>query len=512
MTGTVMKKRKEVSQTMSNIQLTPEQEYAKDFFVQNKRCGLFLDMGLGKTAITLMGLKELGAQGWLSGHILVIAPTSVAKTSWSDEIKKWDDFKDLRYQVVVGMTKQKREQTFAELDQPTLIIINDTIVPQTIKWFIDHDVSIGALIVDESQIIKNYASKRFKSLQAVSIDIPIIALLSGTSVPNSLQDIWSQIYLLDRGQRLGKNITQFRKQFMYPVKSIQSTEVVKYHSTYEQEVEVANRISDIAIWMPNDATKLPPLYKENYYVELDDDEREAYNEIAKERCLNLAQEMVEKRQLDEKKIDDIEEDDFDEYDFFTDMLTVSAPSAAALINKLSQIANGAVLEDEDKENPRKKRLIIKMHDRKVNALMDLIYNIEGPILVVYWYRADLKLITKRLDAEGENYTVFDSKDPDVVSKWNNGDIPILLCQASKANFGLNLQGSGSNLIWFSLPFYNFSIYKQMNRRLWRKGQKQAVTIYHILAEDTVDSKMMKAIKDKNEVFMRLMDILEVMEV
>lgn len=491
------------------LTLTPEQEYAKNLLVQKERLGLFLDMGQGKTATTLVALKELGEKGKLRGHVLVVAPTSVAKNSWSDEIDKWRNFENTRYKVIVGLSKKERNETFEKIkNTPHFLIIGDRIVKQTINWFIHHKVPIGALVIDESQIVKNQNTIIFKTLKRVAPFIPIVALLSGTSAPNSIEDIWSQMMLIDGGRRLGRSFSAFRRQYLRPAKVINQTQVVRWQPIPGAEKAIINRIKDIAIWLETDHSKLPQLTIRNHPVSLSDDEYRLYKRLTQERIVKLLAEMTEDEKISEQEQDDLAK--ADESQVVDRVLEISASSAGVLTGKLAQIANGAILEDEQPD--KEERSIVEIHDAKIDKLQELtesLHDRNEPVLIVYWYKADLKTITDRFDDENIPYEIFDSNNNTVVRRWNEGEIPTLLTQASKANFGLNLQGSGCHLIWYALPFFNFAIYKQMNRRLYRHGQKRDVTIHHIIAEDTIDQKMIESLAHKDRQFSRLMNGLSI---
>lgn len=425
------------------------QQYAIQHILDNKISALLLDMGLGKTVITLTALQELIHDRFEVNKVLIIAPLRVARDTWPTEIKKWEHLKGLTYSVCVGSEKERLQA----LKQSTnLTIINRENVDWLISksgYYFDFDM----VVIDELSSFKSYSAKRFKSLLKVRPLIKRIVGLTGTPSSNGLMDLWAQFRLLDNGERLGRYITHYRKEFFDPDKRNQHMVFTYKLKDWAEEI-IYERISDITISMKSaDYLKMPECIYNEVSVSLSDKERIHYDKLKAEMVLAL----------DEKEID--------------------AVNAASLSNKLLQMANGSVY-DENKE-------VAKLHERKLDALEDLIEGANGkPVLTAYWFKHDLENIKKR-------FKVQEIKSSQDIQDWNKGKIPVALIHPASAGHGLNLQAGGSTLIWYGLT-WSLELYQQTNGRLWRQGQQDTVVIHHIIAKNTIDEDVMKALKLKDK--------------
>lgn len=422
------------------------QKYATQFLIEHKAAGLFLDMGCGKSVITLSALWELAFDYFDIAKVLVIAPKRVAESTWKNEIEKWEHLKDITYSIVLG-SKEQREKA---LNKKALIyIINRENVP----WLIEnHKWDFDTVVIDELSSFKSNKAQRFKALKKVRPRLKRIIGLTGTPAPNSLMDLWSEIYLLDMGQRLGRYIGGFRDRFFIPDK--RNREVVfSYKPREGAEDKIYELISDICVSMKAlDHIKMPELITNNILAEMNSKQMKVYEKFKSDMVLS-----IEGKELD-------------------------AVNAAALSNKLFQMANGAVYDDE--------KAVVEIHDKKLDALEDLIEAANGkPVLVAYWYKHDKDRIMKRFQAEEINTSAD-------IDKWNKGEMPVALIHPASAGHGLNLQQGGSTIVWFGLT-WSLELYQQLNARLYRQGQKETVVIHHIITKYTIDENVIKALEKKD---------------
>lgn len=426
------------------------QKYATDFIINHPVSAVLLEMGLGKSVISLSAINELMLDYFDVSRTLVIAPLRVANSTWPDEIKKWDHLKHLNYSVVIGSEKERLDA----LRKPAHIYL---INRENVDWLITKSgVSwkFDMVVIDELSSFKSYQAKRFKSLLKVRPKIKRIVGLTGTPSSNGLMDLWAEFRLLDMGERLGRYITYYRQNFFVPDKRNQQM-IFSYKPKDGAENKIYSLISDITISMKSkDFLKMPECVMNEVVVSLSDKEQKLYDSLKYDMVLSL----------EENEIDAI--------------------NAAALSNKLLQMSNGAVYND-DKES-------LHIHDRKLDALEDLIEGTNGkPVLVVYWFKHDLEKIKDRFDVR----EIKSAKD---ISDWNKGKIPVALIHPASAGHGLNLQAGGSTLIWFGLT-WSLELYQQTNARLYRQGQDSTVVIHHILTKGTIDEDVMKALKAKERI-------------
>lgn len=445
------------------------QEYAKDYIKARKFSGLFLDMGLGKTLITLTALSELGQEGMLNGHILVIAPKKIAMNTWPAEIKKWDHTRNAKYTVLTGLSKKKRDEELRQVfNKPAqFYFVNPELVAKLVELFGKY-WPFKTVVIDEVQTFKSYNSQRFKAIQKVRPYINRVIALTGTPAPNSLMDLWPQITLLDSGNRLGHNITAYRETFFNPGRRTPQGYPYEWILKPGAEDEIYNRIDDIVVSMKaKDYLKMPDITYNNVEVSMTNKERKIYQQMKKEHVLPL---------VDGNKI--------------------TSANAATLSAHLLQLANGAIYMDKDTRD------VAELHTQKIDALEQIIDSSQGsPILVFYWFQHDMKRIKERF---GDDVTIFDGS-PKHIEMWNNKEIPVMLAHPASAGYGLNLQEGGHIIVWFSLPNGNLGVYLQSNARLYRQGQTEPVIVHHIVTKGTVDIGMLRSLDDKEEKQDRLME-------
>lgn len=435
------------------------QDYAIKFIKKSKVSALLLDMGLGKTVITLTAIKELLFDSFEIARVLVIAPLRVARDTWKGEIEKWNHLDILEYSVVVGNEKERLDALNKKSD---IYLINR----ENVDWLINKSgvpFNYDMIVIDELSSFKSHSSKRFRALMKVRPKVKRIVGLTGTPSSNGLMDLWAEFRLLDMGERLGKFIGQYRERYFKPDKR-NGPIIYSYKPLPNAENVLYKRISDITVSMKaEDYLKMPGKINNEVFVNLSDKEREIYETLKKDLVVSIK----------DKDID--------------------AVNAAALSNKLLQMASGSVY-DENKN-------MIHIHDRKLDALEDLIEGANGkPVLIAYWYKSDLKRIKDRFD-------VRELKTSEDFRKWNNKEIKVALIHPASAGHGLNLQAGGSTLIWFSLT-WSLELYEQTNARVYRQGQKETVVIYHILAKDTIDEDVIKALENKNKTQAALIDAVK----
>ena len=428
------------------------QRYAAEFIITQPVAALLLDMGLGKTSIALTAINDLLFDSFDSFEIhkvLVVAPLRVARDTWSAEIEKWEHLKNLQYSVVVGPAQERLKALCTPAD---IYIINR----ENIQWLVEESgltFDFDMAVIDELSSFKNHQSKRFKAFMKVRPKLKRIVGLTGTPASNGLMDLFAEFKLLDMGERLGRLIGQYRNAYFQPDKR-NGMVVYSYKPLPDAEQRIYDKISDITISMKaTDHLKMPELISAEYMVQLSENEKEKYDRLKKDLI------------------------------FSTEDNEVTAANAASLSNKLSQMANGAVYSDDGET--------VHIHDRKLDALEDIIESMNGrPLLVAYWFKHDLERIKKRFE-------IREIKSSEDISDWNSGKIPVALIHPASAGHGLNLQSGGSTLVWFGLT-WSLELYQQTNARLWRQGQTaDTVVIQHIIAKSTIDEQIMKALKTKD---------------
>ncbi len=432
------------------------QTYATDFIEAKPISALLLDMGLGKTVITLTALNDLLFDSFDAHKVLIIGPLRVARDTWPAELGKWSHLKGLRSSLAVGDEETRIRALRAKAD---IYIINR----ENVEWLVDRSgvpFDFDTVVIDELSSFKNYRSIRFRSLSKVRMRISRIVGLTGTPASNGLMDLWAEFRILDCGKRLGRFITHYREAYFRPDKT-NGQVVFSYKPLPGAEDAIYRQISDIAISMrAADHIKMPELVSNTYRVDLSEKERKVYESLKDEMAIDLGEDEI------------------------------TASNAAALSNKLLQLANGAIYTDE--------KGVREVHQRKLDALEDLIEAANGkPLLVAYWFKHDLSRIEGRLREKGIAYEKLDS--PSSISRWNEGKTAVGLIHPASAGHGLNLQSGGSTIVWFGLT-WSLELYKQTIARLYRQGQRdKTVVVIHIIASGTIDEYVMKALSKKGKV-------------
>ena len=441
------------------------QKYAINFIKEHPIAAILLDMGMGKTSIVLAALNDLIFDRFEVSKVLIIAPLRVAKHTWSTEIQKWDQLKGLRYSIVVGTAAERRRALMVDAD---IYIINRENIP----WLIEKSglpFDYDMVVIDELSSFKNWQAKRFRALMKVRPKVKRIVGLTGTPSSNGLMDLFAEYKILDMGERLGRFISQYRLDYFVP-DQMNGPVVYSYRLRPGADRRIYNRISDITISMKGtDHLKMPELVNSEYMVYMDEDECRKYEQMKHDLVVSLPGGEV------------------------------TAANAASLSGKLTQMANGAVYSDTGG--------IEKIHDRKLDALEDMIEAANGKsLLVAYWYKHDLIRISRRLDARGVRYGKLDTDKS--ICDWNAGRLEVGLIHPASAGHGLNLQSGGSTLVWFGM-IWSLELYQQTIARLWRQGQESGtVVVQHILTAGTVDERIMKALSEKDATQARLIDAVK----
>ncbi len=431
------------------------QKYATAYIEEHPYAAVLLDMGLGKTSITLTAIADLLFDSFEVHKVLVIAPLRVARDTWPAEIEKWDHLQHLRFSVAVGTEAERRAALMAKAD---IFIINR----ENTQWLIEESgipFDYDMLVVDELSSFKSHQSKRFKALMKMRPRLQRVVGLTGTPASNGLMDLWGEFMVIDLGKRLGRFITKYRLAFFTPDRT-NGQIVYSYRPLPGAEQEIYHRISDITISMKaTDHLKMPELISSEYTVFMSDMEREAYEEMKQQFVL----------QLPGKEI--------------------TAANAAALSGKLCQLANGAIYDDAGAATV--------IHDRKLDALEDLIEAANGkPLLIAYWFRHDLDRIIECLHQRHIPFSRLDSSDS--IRRWNAGELPVALIHPASAGHGLNLQSGGSAIVWFGLT-WSLELYQQTIARLWRQGQNaDTVVVQHIITHGTIDAQILRALRAKDK--------------
>ena len=446
------------------------QKYAIEKIIELPICGLFLDMGLGKTVITLTAIEDLMYNRLEVDKVLVIAPLRVAKMTWGSEIEKWDHLKHLTISKVLGTERQRLAALKKEAD---IYIINR----ENTEWLVSlygRAWPFDMVVIDELSSFKSSKARRFRALRMVRPLIKRIVGLTGTPTPNGLIDLWPQMYLLDRGERLGKTITGYRQKYFIPNQRNWQTGVVYNYKLKEgAEKDIYEKISDICVSMKaEDYIELPDCVDVDYPVKLDPKAQKAYDKMERDMLL----------QVDEDTID--------------------AGSAAVLTGKLLQLCNGAVYCNDEAGN----RKVVEVHDCKIEAFLELVEQLHGkPALVFYNFQHDLERIIKALNGSG--LRVAQLTGPAEQQAWNNHELDVLLAHPASCAYGLNLQAGGNHVIWFGLN-WSLELYQQAIARLHRQGQTEKVFNHRLVVVSGVDEDVINALADKEKTQETLMNALK----
>ncbi len=435
------------------------QRTAIDKILTTSRCGLFLDMGLGKTVITLTAINELMYNSFEINRVLVIAPLRVAEDTWSRECEKWEHLRQLTISKILGTPAQRRAALAADADIYVINRENVVWLCNELKhWFFD------MVVIDELSGFKSPKAQRFRALRKVIGGSKRVVGLTGTPAPNGLIDLWSEMYLIDGGERLGRTVTGYRERYFVPDKRNQTT-IFTYKPKPEAEAAIRAKLSDICVSMKaSDWLTLPERIDCVTAVKLTPAQRKAYDKFERDMYIEFTEGEV------------------------------SAVSAAALTNKLLQYSNGAMYKDDGS--------YIETGEGKLDALGEIIEAANGaPILCFYSYRHDLERIQRRFPQ------AVKLESAEHIAAWNEGKIPLLLAHPAGAGHGLNLQAGGNIIVWFGLT-WSLELYRQANARLHRQGQQRAVIVHHLLTENTADERVYRSLRDKSAVQDELLEALK----
>lgn len=434
------------------------QKYAIEYIKSHPITALFLDMGLGKTVTTLTAIRDLMYDAFEVKRVLVVAPLRVARDTWPDELRKWNHLKELTCSVVVGTVAERRRALQQDAD---IYIVNR----ENLAWLYENSrLDFDMVVLDELSSFKNHQSKRFRAMKAMRPKVKRIVGLTGTPTGNGLMDLWAEFRILDMGERLGRYISQYRNLYFKPDKR-NGMVVYSYKPLPGAEEAIYHQISDITMSMKaTDYLEMPELVSVAKEVRLSETEKKRYDELKKSLVLELPGGEV------------------------------TSANAASLTLKLSQMANGAIYTDD--------KNVVNIHDRKLEALEDLVESANGKsVLVAYWFKHDKDRIRERMEAR-------ELKEPQDFADWNAGKIPVALIHPASAGHDLNLQKGGSILIWFGLT-WSLELYQQTNARLWRQGQAdKTVIIQHIVAKDTIDERILNVLKHKDGTQAALIDAVK----
>lgn len=442
------------------------QEYCIDRICTDPAIGLFLDMGLGKTAITLSAIKRLKYEMWCVRKVLIIAPKKVAESTWTKEAAKWSQLNGLRFSLVLGTAAQRLCALDATAD---IYLINR----ENTQWLVEyygHDWPFDMVVLDESSSFKNHRAKRFRALKLVRSRINRIVELTGTPNPRGLSDLWAQVFLLDGGKRLGRTVSAYRDAYLVPDKRNRTT-VFSYAPKPGATEEIYNRISDICISMKaEDYLDLPELVYHDIPVVLDAAAQRAYDRLERDMLLQMDDETV-----------------------------ITAGTAATLRGKLLQLCNGAVYDEDGNA--------ITVHDCKIEALLETVEQLNGQhAIICYNFRHDKVRLLEALKVTQLRMVAYEGKEQE--DEWNAGNIDLLLMQPASCGYGLNLQDGGHHIIWFGLND-SLELYQQTNKRLHRQGQPYPVIVHHLFVQGGTDEDVIQSLSGKADVQDSLLEALKV---
>ena len=443
----------------------PYQAYCRDRIIDTKNIALFLEMGLGKTVITLDAINQLRYDRLCVRRVLIIAPKKVAESTWQTEATKWQGLAHLRCSTVLGSLAERK----AALAKPADIYIINRENTQWLVEFYKHAWPFDMVVIDESSSFKNHQAKRFKALKLVRSRINRMVLLTGTPSPQSLLDLWPQVFLLDGGARLGKTITSYRNTYFAPDKR-SATIIYSYKLRPGSEAAIYQRISDICISMRSaDYLTLPELVYNDIPVKLDAAAQKTYDALERDMLLEI------------------------------DESTITAGTAAVLTNKLLQLCNGAVY-DEDGQ-------VIELQNCKIDALLETIEQLHGEHAVIcYNFKHDKDRLLQALAGTGLRVAVYEGDKQ--MQAWNAGQLDLLLVQPASCGYGLNLQQGGHHIIWFGLT-WSLELYQQTNKRLHRQGQEHPVFVHHLIVKGGADEDVIASLQSKDQTQESLLNALRV---
>lgn len=441
------------------------QKYTIEYILQHPVAAVILGLGMGKTVCSLTAIEQLMYDSFEISKVLIVAPLRVAKVTWSDELKKWDHLQHLRYAVAVGSEEDRLAALQSDAD---IYIINR----ENLQWLIEKSgipFEYDMVVLDELSSFKNWQSKRFRAFMKVRPKVKRVIGLTGTPSSNGMMDLFAEFKCLDMGKRLGRFITQYRNAYFKPDRT-NGQIVYSYQLLPDAEQQIYDRIADITVSLKAmDHLKMPELISTRYPVYMDEEEKQKYDQLKADLILP-----------------------------YKDQDNITAANAAALSGKLCQMANGAVYSDE--------REVAHIHDRKLDALEDIIEAAQGPVLVCYWYKHDLERIIKRLEELKVDYGCISSESS--IRMWNAGKMQVGLIHPASAGHGLNLQSGGHVIVWFGLT-WSLELYDQTNARLWRQGQQaETVVVQHLVTAGTIDERILDALQHKEQSQNALIDAVK----
>ena len=460
------------------------QKACVEHIITHPFCGVFLDMGLGKTVSTLTAINYLMNDYCEINSVLVIAPKRVAESVWQEEAEKWAHLRHLRFSKIIGTQKQ-RIAAIMETKADVYIISRDN-VAWLCALYGGSKLPFDMVVVDELSSFKSYKSVRFKALRGARPYLKRLVGLTGTPAPNGLIDLWPQIYLMDRGDRLEKTISRYREKYFRPGQT-NGHVVYSYNLMSDSEQLIHKRIEDICISMKADDYLEMPMRTDNYIkLRMPDDIKKQYDDFEKNKILDLL-----------NTVETVEEEDEDgNVTLVQKPVEVNVVNAAALSNKLLQFANGAVY-DEDKN-------VFPIHNIKLDALKEIVENSNGQSILVAWtYQFDKDRILEYL----KSYKPRELKTNKDIEDWNAGRIQVMLAHPASAGHGLNLQAGGNIIVWFGQT-WSLELYQQFNARLYRQGQQKGVIIHHLIMKGTHDEDVIQALKAKDKKQNALMDSIK----
>ena len=460
------------------------QKACVEHIITHPFCGVFLDMGLGKTVSTLTAINYLMNDYCEINSVLVIAPKRVAESVWQEEAEKWVHLQHLRFSKIIGTQKQ-RIAAIMKTKADIYIISRDN-VAWLCALYGGGKLPFDMVVVDELSSFKSYKSVRFKALRGARPYLKRLVGLTGTPAPNGLIDLWPQIYLMDRGDRLEKTISRYREKYFRPGQT-NGHVVYSYNLMSDSEQLIHKKIEDICISMKADDYLEMPMRTDNYIkLRMPDDIKKQYDDFEKNKILDLL-----------NTVETVEEEDEDgNVTLVQKPVEVNVVNAAALSNKLLQFANGAVY-DEDKN-------VFPIHNIKLDALKEIVENSNGQSILVAWtYQFDKDRILEYL----KSYKPRELKTNKDIEDWNAGRIQVMLAHPASAGHGLNLQAGGNIIVWFGQT-WSLELYQQFNARLYRQGQQKGVIIHHLIMKGTHDEDVIQALKAKNKKQNALMDSIK----
>lgn len=451
------------------------QRVAKDFIMTRPKSGLFLDVGFGKTITTLSSLLDLSAAGELTGNILVVAPKAIARSTWIDELHDWGIPANWTSLIVNERGKQlsrkKRLERYDEIysSPSAFYFLNKELVTDIVQWCLDNrrPWPFANVVVDELQGFKSYSASRFKALMKTYASTSRLIGLTGTPVPNGLMDLWAEVCLMDNGQRLGRNITAYRTKYFVPGLIVNNYPVT-WALRPGAEDAIYEAVKDIVISVKG-GLKLPPFRENPIRVHMTDQEMKVYRKMEKEQVLRV--------QVD------------------SGVQTVTAANSAVLLSRLSQLASGTLYTGDGKE-------YAVLHKQKLEVLEYIVNNTGSPVLVAYYFKSEKTEIEQYFAKLGMPCETLDGS-PEMIHRWNQRQIPLMLLHPASVGHGINIQFGGHTLVWYTLPT-SLEHFIQTIGRLRRQGQKDPVVVHYLLTSGTVDARNLARLRKKDDTERALM--------